>query len=119
MRIPNALNAIIELSKLTSYVLNKAHDRGEHKAIMFEKELGITAALAPVLQAWLLDAVQHNDAVQGELNEYGQRYVVDFTVPGIRGEVTIRSAWIIEMTVGFPRLVTCYITKVVNNDKSN
>ena len=119
MRIPNAQHAVIELGKLINYSLNKSHDRGGHKALAFERELGITAPLAPVLKELLFDAVQRNDAVLGALDEYGQRYVVDFTLAGIRGDVTIRSAWIVETSEGFPRLVTCYITKVVKDDKAN
>jgi hypothetical protein len=38
-------------------------------------------------------------------------YVLDFSIEGEDGAVAIRTAWIIETSRNFPRLVTCYVRK--------
>ena len=44
----------------------------------------------------------------GELDEYGQRYVIDFLLTWQNRQAKVRSAWIIRPDEDFPRLVTCY-----------
>ena len=95
MKIPNAERAIVEVDKLTEYCLNPVHPRGRHKARVFESALGITASDADTLRDALRDAVLSDDALMGEGDEYGQRYVVEFELTGPAGDATVRSAWIV------------------------
>lgn len=108
MKVPNADRAFVELSKLRDYALNPTHRVGGHKARLFAILLGITINDAEAVQEILLKAIQTKDATLGELDEYGQRYVIDFLLTWQDKQATVRSAWIIRQTEDFPRLVTCY-----------
>ena len=60
------------------------------------------------LRALVLDAAYNREATPGKLLPHGQMYILDFPAQGLRGLVTIRTAWIVERDTDFPRLVTCY-----------
>ncbi len=110
VKIPNGDRAIVDLAKLRGYCLNPLHQRGRHKARVFEARLGLTAQDAEMLSRALLDAVaSHGNATLGQADEFGQRYLLDFDVHGPRGSGIIRSSWIIRTGEDFPRLTTCYV----------
>ena len=63
----------------------------------------------PVVKA---DEVTHHaEAAIGRLDEFGQRYTIDFWLTTASGAATIRSGWIIRPTEDFPRLTTCYVLR--------
>ncbi len=110
MKIPNAEDAVVDIRKLHDYCLNEAHPKNKHKARVFAAALGLTANDAELLKSALLDAVQNDTAMLGEKDAYGQRYRIDFTMIGDKGqEVAVRSSWIVRTNEGFPRLTTCYV----------
>ena len=109
MLIPNADRAFIDPRKLADYSLSSDHPVGGHKAILFERVLGITAVDAPELQELLFHVSSHASAAVGRLDEFGQRYTIDFTLSTEIGTATIRSAWIVRPTEDFPRLTTCFV----------
>lgn len=108
MIVPNAENAVVDIRKLTKYVLNQAHDDGKHKARLFKAALNLTAKNAESLQIALLEAVKNVDCVAGKADRFGQRYTVDFLFKWQGKSAIIRSAWIIEHNSDVPRLTTCY-----------
>lgn len=108
MKIPNANHAVVDISKLRNYILNPTHRTGKHKARIFAASLGITTDDAEVLRDILLQAVRKNDAELGLKDNYGQRYQVDFTLEWKGKQSVIRSTWIIEPNVPYPRLTSCY-----------
>lgn len=108
MRVPNAEHAFIEISKLRDYALNPTHRVGGHKARLFAMLLGMTISDTEALQQILLTIIQTQEATLGELDEYGQRYVIDFMLTWQDRKATVRSVWIIRPDEDFPRLVTCY-----------
>jgi len=108
MKVPNADRAFIEPSKLRDYALNPTHRVGGHKARLFVALLGITVDDAEALRDILINVVRTEEATLGELDEYGQRYVVDFLLTWQDKRATVRSAWITRPDENFPRLVTCY-----------
>ncbi len=108
MIAPNADRAVVELSKLRDYALNPTHRVGGHKARLFAMLLGITISDTEAVQDILLKVIRTEDAALGELDEYGQRYVIDFLLVWQDKQATVRSAWIIRPNEDFPRLVTCY-----------
>lgn len=57
----------------------------------------------------LLNAVRDDEAVAGELDEFGQRYTIDFTMTGPAGSAVVRSLWMIRTDEDFPRLVSCFV----------
>lgn len=110
MKLPNPERAVVDLVKLRDYCLSPHHQRGRHKARVFANKLGLTIERAALLQQALLDAARNEEAVTTERDNYGQRYLIDFTMSGPAGQqVMIRSGWIIRRGEDFPRLTTCYV----------
>ena len=109
MLVPGAERAFIDLRKLSDYVLDPAHPVGRHKARVFDGALGLTRADVGVLHGWLIRAIAVCEAVPGQSDEFGQRYLVDFTASTDFGSAVLRSAWIIRQDEDFPRLVTCFV----------
>ena len=107
--LPNADKAIVPIEKLRDYSLNSSHDRGKHKARVFASALAMTQTNAPRLRDMILQAVLTNEAIQIDINEHGTRYTLDFQAFGLKGAVTIRTAWIIDAGEDVPRLVSCYV----------
>ncbi len=99
MRLPNGGQAIVDIRKLRDYSLNPFHSVGKSKARVFAS-IGITVADAARLREALLQAAASCDASPTLLDEYGQRYVVDFEFAG---------AWILLKGEEYPRLTTCYV----------
>nr|WP_199311948.1 DUF6883 domain-containing protein [Phormidium tenue] len=58
-----------------------------------------------------MKAIQTQDATPGEIDEYGQRYRVDFAMTRGQNTATVRTTWIIHPNETFPRLVSCYIVR--------
>ncbi len=111
MKIPNADRAVVDIVKLRDYCLNKRHPRGKHKAWLFESLLGLTDVDAKELQDTLLEIVQTHNAVEGRHDQYGKRYIIDFTMIKTIRQTTVRSSWIMRSNEDFPRLTSCYVLK--------
>ena len=109
MKLPRAEHAFIDERKLVNYCLNPAHPRGRHKARVFSSALGFAESSAPILRAALLEAARNRNALRGEVDEHGQRFMIDFPMTGPLGSAMVRSVWIIRNGENFPRLVSCYI----------
>lgn len=92
MRLPNAELAIVDIVKLRDYCLSSAHPRGRHKARVFAATLGLSAEDAELLRDTILRAVLSNEAISGESDAYGRRYLVDFRMSGLQGEAVVRSS---------------------------
>ena len=97
------------MAKLRDYCLDPIHPRGRHKARAFAARLGLTSARAEELRDALLAAARENDAVAGEHDRFGQRFMVELVMEGPKGPVNVRSAWIIRESEDFPRLTSCYV----------
>lgn len=115
-KLPNAERAFVDIIKLRDYSLNPTHEKGKHKARVFQLVLGFTAADAERLRQMVVDAALNCEAFPGTATPYGQRFVVDFQVAGISGLVSIRSAWIVRNDEDFPRLTSCYIVRSKDED---
>jgi len=109
MKLPNAARAVVEIEKLRDYCLSVSHPRGRHKARVFATSLGITSENAEELRDAILSAVVSEDTTPTESDEYGQRYVVDFTMARQDRRADIRTAWIVRTGEDYPRLTSCYI----------
>ena len=109
MTLPNAEQAVVELTKLRDYCLNPLHSRGRHKARVFAAALGLTMADAEWLRTQLLAAAQTCEALPAEIDEYGERFNLDCDLRTPSGTATVRSAWIIRTGEAFPRLTSCYV----------
>ena len=109
MKLPNSEKAIIDNQKLAGYCLNLNHADGRHKARVFKSVLNLDIDDVDELKAALLEAVTQNDAVPEKYNQYGQKYVIDFTMTRDEKTAIIHSVWIVRDREDFPRLVTCYV----------
>ena len=101
----------MDIAKLRDYCLNPLHPEGKHKARVFAASLGLSAADAERLRAMILAAISTQETISGPSDEHGARYAVDFETQGLRGIVTIRTAWIIDRGDTVPRLVSCYVKR--------
>lgn len=109
MRLPNPENTIVDIEKIRDYCLNKEHLRGKHKARVFEAALGLTIEHAEQLREALIEVPLHGEALPTELTEYGQLYIIDFTMTvNSEKEAQVRSSWIVRNEENFPRLTSCY-----------
>ncbi len=111
MKLPNAELAFIDPNKLRNYSLNPQHDRGKHKARLFAAILKLGKNDAEILRTLILEAIQIYDATPTTLDEYGQRYVLDFSITRNQNTATVRTTWIIRPAETFPRLTSCYILR--------
>lgn len=109
MRLPNADRALVDIRKLRDYCLDPSHPRGQHKARVFWAALGLTRGDADGLQEAILAAVRAEEAHATGQDEFGARYVVDFTMLGSLGQRTVRTAWIVRNGEDYPRLVSCHV----------
>ncbi|MBF0352542.1 MAG: hypothetical protein HQM11_16035 [SAR324 cluster bacterium] len=109
MKVPNADHAIADIRKLQEYSLNTQHKTGRNKAWVFASALGITIDDAEALREILLRIVREYDAEAGLKDSYGERYQVDFPLEWRGRRAMVRSAWIIEPEVSYPRLTSCYV----------
>ena len=109
MLLPNAEKALVDISKLRDYCLNPNHEVGKHKARVFSAALNLGLLDAEILRTVLLNAVKTHDAVPGNLDEYGQRYQVDFEFEHARKTAKLRSVWIVDTGTEIPRLLTCLV----------
>ena len=109
MKLPNGDSAVVDIAKLRDYCLSPDHLRGRHNARVFARALGLTPDDADTLRDALLAVAREEEAVLADRDEYGQRYVVDFTMKTAAGEAAVRSTWIVRTDEDFPRLTSCYV----------
>lgn len=107
--LPNSERAFIHWRKLVEYILAPEHPVGGHKAILFERLLGMTVTDAHILRRILLDLAANAEASRGRVDEFGERYLIDFTLACGGRCATVRAAWIIRPNEDFPRLTSCFI----------
>ena len=109
MKLPNGDEAIVDIRKLTEYCLDPGHLRGRHKARVFAAALGLTAENAEELRQLLLASAAAVDAELTSIDQYGDRYVLDFDVARGSWTARVRSGWIIRRGEQIPRLTSCYV----------
>ncbi len=109
MKLPQPLQAVVDIRKLRDYCLSPKHPRGRHKARIFASALGFTQQDAPLLQQKLLEVAHTHEATRTYEDLYGVLYRIDFEMEGKTGKASIRSTWIVRRGEAFPRLVTCYV----------
>lgn len=111
MRLPNAKRAIIPIEKLRDYCLNPHHSGGKHKALVFDKLLGLSSNDAEWFRAVLKKEILAADAIKSKEDQYGERYMVEFDLKTKQGQARVRSTWILLKGEAYPRLTSCYIPK--------
>jgi Domain of unknown function (DUF6883) len=109
MKLPNGETAIVDWRKIRDYCLSKEHPRGKHKALIFERVLGMTAEDSEELRDALRLAALEREASVGSSDRYGTRYIIDFEMKRGSRRGVIRSCWIIRSGENDPRFVTSLV----------
>jgi hypothetical protein len=109
VQLPNGERAVVDVVKLRDYVLSPYHPRGRHKARVFASALRIFQSDAEFLRNSLLQAASTGDAVEGNNDSWGRRYIVDFECVRAERTAMVRSIWIVPTGEDFPRLTTCFV----------
>lgn len=108
MKIPGAVQAVVDETKLRGYLLSFEHPVGRSKARFFAA-LGYDDDNWQELRQALLAFAQNDDATFGAKSEFGQKYVVQGKIKGPAGkEALIETVWIVLADEDTPRLVTAY-----------
>jgi hypothetical protein len=90
------------------YLLLESHPGGRAKAAFF-RAVGFTEANAPLVREGLLSIALTGEVAGRATSPYGIKYVVDGPLPTpVRGDVRLRTVWIIEAETAAPRFVTAY-----------
>lgn len=106
--LPHGDQAIVSQAKLVGYLLSETHPVGRAKATYF-RAAGFTEANVALLEQGLRAIARAGEVVERIASPHGVKYVVDGTLATPRaGEVRLRTIWISEPGVAYPRLVTAY-----------
>lgn len=107
MELPGAEDCIVEVAKVTGYLLNPDHRTGGAKADFF-RAFGFMGADPGALTAALRRHAQDNAIESMRTGAFGTSYVVSCRLRTPDGRnPCIRTVWIIEPGLP-PRLVTAY-----------
>lgn len=100
--------------KLTDYLLNLSHERGQSKAKFFEQELAIMDYDWRFLHAQLIDALVKAKFEKVRVDNYGIRFNARLTIQGRNGRsATVNTSWIVR-----PKERASLITAFPGNKKT-
>jgi len=107
-KLPAADRAVVELAKITDYLLNASHPDNGGKAQFFEA-LGFPTS-KPRRLVMALKALATSGEVARQLaSVHGTKYVVDGHLESPEGRRSfVRAIWIVDKGQELPRLVTAY-----------
>jgi hypothetical protein len=110
--LPGADIPEVEELKLARYALNPGHEKGRHKAALFEMLLGIGVRDWKHLAAQLRSGLAGATIDSVDFTPYGVKYRARIPIEGTNGRVLpVQTVWEIRPG-GHPRLVTCYPAEV-------
>ncbi len=106
-----------EVRKIRNYCLNEEHIDGKHKAVLFQRLLGITAANWYVLAEQLAGGIEQELVNRPKKTNWGVQYESRIPVTGPNGVTKIvTSGWIIRENEA-PFLTSAYIEEGAEADK--
>lgn len=108
MELPNKINAIVPIAKITDYLLSEFHAIGKSKAKFF-RSVGFHDDNTGEFQQSLIRLAQIGAVTDSTETAYGKKYVVDGELETPNGDmIRLRTVWIIETGESAPRLVTAH-----------
>lgn len=108
MKLPRAELAIVDLAKVSDYLLNARHPDNGGKAKFFAG-LGFLQAEPQVLVDALRTVAATGDVEVQTASPHGLKFVVAGTILSPSGRQSlVRTVWIVEAGQDSPRLVTAY-----------
>ena len=97
----------IPVEKLLQYILNNEHEKGKHKAYLFQHLLGINSSQWRYLAYQLIYESSRAEVLQLDVTQYGIKYVTVVEVIGLNGrKATVKVAW--KVSKNTSKLVTAY-----------
>jgi hypothetical protein len=107
VRLPNVDEAIIERTKLESYLLSDVHPVGRFKARFFAS-LGFTAPNWRELDTALRSQHLPESAMPGPVEAFGQSFTIRAILKGPGGAAQVTSVWFVRTGETVARFVTAY-----------
>jgi hypothetical protein len=111
MYLPNASmidrNQILE--KVEQYCLSTEHEYGKHKALLFQRLLGISQTNSEILLDAIFSASQTNQAFFVKTTPYCDIYNIVFSLTTDVSTCRIRTGWCVKHETQVPHLSTAYI----------
>lgn len=115
--LPNVERARFLPEKLTAYAMDQDNPRGRDKARLWQGALGFDKRHAAEVERQIMDKLPGREAIRGDHDKYGERFVVVVPMEGRNGRVVdVKTVWMYKRdqkrgTVSSrPQLVTCYPT---------
>jgi hypothetical protein len=105
--LPAGERAVVPLTKVTGYLLSESHPVGRAKARYF-RAAGFGEHNVPSLVNGLLAIARSAPVVEEIPSRHGIKYVVDGLVNAPYRPLWLRTVWIIEPDIDYPRFVTAY-----------
>jgi hypothetical protein len=103
---------VIDPRKLIEYALDPDAPWGRHKAIIFERKLGLTRENYADLLTQIQEQALNVESVFHSRDEFGQRYTVDLLIRGTEGrQAVVCTGWFVPHDADQARLVTLYVKR--------
>ena len=110
--LSNIENAFDINKKLVSYALSPTHERGKHKALVFEHALGYTLENADLLESQIRQRLSDFRMIDKGITQYGHKFDVKLLIDGVNGnKQPIITCWQYDTGSRKPRMVTVYVDK--------
>jgi hypothetical protein len=108
VKLPSGHVAVVDVAKITGYLLNPSHPDNGGKARFFG-DAGFSSAAPEALVEAIGQIAASADVVSRTESPHGVKFVVDGILRHPHGRfATVRTIWIIERGRDAPRFVTAY-----------
>lgn len=107
--LPGFARAVLPAAKISGYVLNTEHPKGQHKARVIASALGFTRDSADQFSQAIHAALPLSPAKARPPSPHGTMYSVDMRLTGPKGSAIVRTGWIVEPGSDIPRLTSAYV----------
>ena len=100
---------VMDEKKFTGYLLNPEHEKGKHKALVFDKVLGFNLSNYKQLMQAIKVGIAEYPITRTEATSYGIQYGVDIPIRGTAGRAAVVITGRIEVIDGKLRFITAYV----------
>ena len=108
MKMPGCERAVVDMAKVSEYLLNAEHPDNGGKAQFFFS-LGFSRASCQVLIDSLGSVAVTGAVVKTVETPHGSKYIIDGRIASPAGrEAGLRTVWVVDRGQQSPRLVTAY-----------
>jgi hypothetical protein len=111
MRLPNAhlIDRASIADKVQRYCLNENHEKGQYKALLFRRLLGITQENSGILIEAVYAAAQTDEVHFIKTTAYCDLYSITFALTTGTTTAMIRTGWCVRRDTAIPHLTTAFI----------